>query len=170
MTAKRVQVLIGMIASGKTTYSKLAARNGYICMNDDAIVEMLHGTDYTLYRKELKPLYKLIENTIINTALAMERSVVIDRGLNISKDSRRRWIALADSLDVYKEAVVFPRRSPDIHATRRTNSDSREYGYEYWLKVASTHNNQWQDPTISEGFDSIRYVTWSEIEDNNIEF
>ena len=45
----KIQVLCGMIASGKSTYANNAARSGTICINDDAIVNMLHANNYDLY-------------------------------------------------------------------------------------------------------------------------
>jgi len=54
---RKIQILVGMIASGKSTYSKHAARLGFIVVNDDAIVNAVHGEDYTLYDKKLKLLW-----------------------------------------------------------------------------------------------------------------
>jgi dephospho-CoA kinase len=81
MKSGKIQVLVGMIASGKSTYAKNAARRGVICVNDDAVVNLVHADDYTLYDKSLKILYKSIENHIISMALAMSRTVLVDRGL-----------------------------------------------------------------------------------------
>lgn len=158
-----IQVLVGMIASGKTTYSKIAAQEDYICMNDDAIVNMLHADQYTLYKEDLKPLYKTIENTIVGMALAMNKKVVIDRGLNVSKRARARWIAIAKSYDVPCEAVVFKNEGPQVHATRRASSDSRGYTYEQWLTVANKHNAEWETPTLSEGFDIVSHIPFKMI-------
>ena len=66
--------------------AKNAAKQGFIIINDDAIVNMLHADNYILYDKKLKLLYKTIENQIISVALAMGHSVLIDRGLNVSKE------------------------------------------------------------------------------------
>ena len=53
-----IKVLVGHISSGKTTYSSQCAREGWVIINDDAIVNAVHGGDYTLYDKQWKPLYK----------------------------------------------------------------------------------------------------------------
>jgi len=151
-----VEVLVGMIASGKSTWAKQRAKEGWIVLNDDAIVNAVHGGDYTLYSENLKPLYKSIEDHIFHTAVAMGKNVVIDRGLDIRKTSRQRWIALAKSLDIMIIAVVFEKKTPEEHAHRRYESDGRGYSYEYWLKVAKIHDKQWSMPSIFEGFDGVR--------------
>ncbi len=76
----KIQVLVGMIAAGKSSYCRNAARTGIICMNDDVIVNMLHGDDYTLYNKQLKAFYKSIDNHIVVSALLMDRTIIVDRG------------------------------------------------------------------------------------------
>ena len=159
----KVQVLVGMIASGKSTYCHSMAKSGAVCVNDDAIVNMIHADDYTLYDKSLKILYKAIENQAIITGLSLGKIVVIDRGLNCSVRGRKRWIALSKSLDVPCEAVVFKNEGPWVHATRRNNSDSRGQDFDYWLRVANVHNEEYVEPTLEEGFDSVRKITWEEI-------
>jgi predicted kinase len=159
----KVQVLCGMIASGKSTYCRSAAKLGVLCVNDDAIVNMLHADDYTLYNEKLKLLYKSVENHIIGTGLAMGRSVIIDRGLNVSLQGRRRWIALANSFDIPCEAIVFKNDGPEEHARRRTNSDCRGHPFEYWLRVAELHNSLYIPPTVEEGFSAVYDIGFDEI-------
>lgn len=164
----KIQVLVGMIASGKSTYAKNAARKGHLCMNDDAIVNLLHADDYTLYNKSLKVLYKTIENQIIGTTLAMGRAILIDRGLNCSPQGRQRWIALARSFDVDCEAIVFPYDGIETHARRRAEHDSRGHPYEYWLKVAKAHSESYGDPATFEGFTAIHRITFDEIKEGKV--
>jgi hypothetical protein len=153
-----------MIASGKSTYARNAAQKGIICMNDDAIVNMLHADDYTLYDTGLKTLYKSVENHVIASALLMGRKVLVDRGLNCSVQGRQRWIALAKSFDVQCEAIVFTNEGPEVHAARRAGADARGHDYDYWLMVAKHHNSQWKYPTFEEGFNSIHHLTWGDIQ------
>lgn len=159
----KLQVLVGMIASGKSTYCKNAVRKGYLCMNDDAIVNMLHADEYTLYDKSLKVLYKSVENHIIGTGLAMQKTIIVDRGLNVSVQGRQRWIALARSFDVSCEAIVFPHDGVEVHAKRRFEGDSRGHTYDYWLMVAQAHNKIFSTPTLAEGFSNVTYVSFKEI-------
>ncbi len=164
----KIHVLVGMIASGKSTYTRNAARQGAIIVNDDAIVNAVHGDEYALYDKELKFLYKSTENHIISVALAMHRTVIIDRGLNLSVQGRRRWIALAKSFDVDVEAIQFKIETPEIHAQRRMQSDSRGHTYDYWLGAARHHLSGYVTPTYDEGFDAIHSLTFDEIKEGKV--
>ena len=168
MSCSKIQVLCGMIASGKSTYAKNAASKNVLICNDDDIVNMLHADDYTLYNKELKILYKSVENHIISTGLSMGRTVLIDRGLNVSLEGRNRWLALARSFDVPCEAIVLKNEGPEIHAARRAKSDSRGHPKEYWIRVANIHNDLYVEPTIQEGFDTVHYLSFEEIQEGKV--
>ena len=151
----KLQILISMIAGGKTTYSKRAADKGIICVNDDAIVTMLHGGNYTSYNKELKVLYKAIEHTIIEVGVALNKTILIDRGLNISMRARKRYLAIADSLDIECEALWLPNLGPHYHAEARFKKENRGHSLEYWEKVSRYHDLIWKEPELSEGFSKI---------------
>ena len=151
----RIQVLVGTIASGKSTYAKKQARDGWIIINDDALVNAVHGDQYGLYQRELKPLYKGLELCILHTAIAMGRDVLVDKGLNLTRNARQRWVAVARSLDVPIDCVLFPFSSAEVHAARRVASDHRGHSLEYWQKVAEHHISVYEPPTIDEGFVAI---------------
>ena len=159
----KLQLLVGPISSAKSTYSLYAANAGHLCVNDDAIVRMLHGDSYCLYNEDLKILYKSIENHIIANGLAMGKTVVVDRGLNISLQGRKRLISLAKSFDVNCEAIIFKKESPSIHSQRRTFSDARGHNFDYWLKVAEKHESIYITPSLEEGFDKIHEISFEEI-------
>jgi predicted kinase len=157
-----IEVLVGMIASGKSSWAKDRADAGWIIINDDSIVSAVHAQDYLLYNEALKPLYKSIEDHTLHTAVAMGKDVVIDRGVDVSTSSRQRWIALGRSLDVPVRAVLFEVFSPEIHAQRRVDSDARGHDYDYWLNsVAKPHLARYQEPTTDEGFSDIILRNWT---------
>ena len=159
----KIHVLVGMISSGKSSYCKNAAKGGAVIVNDDSIVNLVHADDYTLYDKSLKILYKSIENHIISLAIALNKLVVVDRGLNVSAKGRKRWVALANSFDVPCEAILFLNEGPEVHAERRAKSDSRGHDYDYWLRVAKAHNSTYSPPTVYEGFDAVHYITFDDV-------
>jgi predicted kinase len=150
-----IEILIGNIASGKSTYCSRRAREGAVIISDDAIVNGLHSDQYELYDKKLKPLYKAVENQIVASALMLGKDVVVDRGLNLTIKSRRRFIGLGHSLDSEVIAVVFYFEPPQVHADRRQAHDLRNYSHEYWLDVATAFDNKYIPPISSEGFDEI---------------
>ena len=150
-----VEVLIGNIASGKSTYCRKRAKEGAIVMNDDAVVNGVHCDMYTLYSKELKPLYKAVENAIVTSAIMLGRDVIVDRGVNLTPRSRRRFVGLAHSLDVDAIAVVFEFCDPIVHAQRRAKDNLRGHSFDYWLDVATTFHNKFVSPEEHEGFDKV---------------
>jgi predicted kinase len=152
-------VLIGTISSGKSTYATKKAEEGAIIVNDDAIVQIVHGGDYTLYSKKLKPLYKTIEISIATCALSMNLDVVIDRGINITMDSRKRWIGLAKAFDTDVRAVVFPFENAKIHAHRRFMANNRGLSYQHWLDAATRHIKEYDEPDLFvEGWTDIEFI------------
>ncbi len=156
----KIELLCGPIASGKSTYCREAGNEGAIILNDDSIVTAIHGGDYRLYQKSLKPLYKIIENTIVGTALAMGLRVVVDRP-NHSMGMRRRFIALGHSFDVPVHLVVFKRDTPEVHGLRRFNSDARGHTIDYWINVAQYHESIYEPPNKDiEKFDEITEWEW----------
>jgi len=153
-----IELYCGTIASGKSTCAKERAKEGAIIINDDAILLAVHAGDYTLYDKKLKPFYKSIETHILLSAVLMGRDVIIDRGLHLRKESRARWIALARSLEVPIHARVFPIESPEVHVERRMKSDSRGLTREFWMEAVQEHIEQYERPTLSEGFNHITVI------------
>lgn len=149
-----VVLLVGMIASGKSSFVKTLAERGNIIINDDSLVMGCHGGNYTLYRKDYKSIYKAAELSIMTSALANKIDVVVDRP-NMKVATRRRYIGIAQMFDQPIVVVTFPRHEPLVHAERRFNSDSRGLSLEYWIRVAESHANEWQEPKFSEGFDNI---------------
>ena len=91
----------------------------------------------------------------------MRKNILVDRGLNVRRSSRARWIALGRSLDVSISAVVFQVFQPEVHAQRRFESDPRGLSYEYWLEVAKKHASQYDPVTLEEGFISIVEKNWT---------
>jgi predicted kinase len=147
-------ILVGMIASGKGTFSKRLAKRGAITCNDDSIVAACHGGDYTLYRKENKTIYKNIETTMVLGAMVERRDVVVDRP-NFKAATRARYIEMARVCDTPIICVKFPRETAEVHAKRRFESDPRGLPYEHWLQAALRHQAEWQEPKMDEGFDNM---------------
>ena len=155
-----IEVLVGMINSGKSSWAANRAKEGWVIINDDAIVMMVHGGDYLAYQKEWKPLYKSIEDHILHTSLAMDKNVLIDRGVDVRASSRQRWINIGQACDVQVRAVLFEVFPPEIHAARRHASDSRGHTLQYWTDTARVHYQGYVEPRIQEGFCEIIRKNW----------
>lgn len=165
MKKGKLFVLCGMIASGKGTYCKNAAKAGQLIVNDDAIYNMFHADQYELYTKANKPMYKHLETQAIWMGLSLGHTIVFDRGLNISFEARKRPVSIAKSLDCQVEAIVFKKEDPSVHAQRRFSSDHRGMSLESWEDVAIAHNQRWDNPMHAEGFDVFHWPTWASIQE-----
>lgn len=151
-------LLIGCIGSGKSTWIKNNIDEKSLIINDDAIVNCFHADNYKLYNKNLKPLYKSIENLAISWGLNSGLDVIIDRP-NLNVNTRRRYIELARSFDCENIiAVIFPLITPETSAKRRVSGDNRGRSYEYWLKAAQYQMDRYNEVRLSEGFSEICYV------------
>jgi uncharacterized protein (DUF433 family)/predicted kinase len=157
MSTVVIELLVGMIASGKSTYARQRADAGagalVICHDD--LTEMLHAR----YRYELglRDCYRQMEDSLAHHALTWGRDVVIDR-THLTRESRNRWVSVAGILGVPIVAVVFPIESAAVHASRRFVSDARGRSYSEWLDVARHHSAQAAAEPIdaAEGFVEIR--------------
>lgn len=153
-----VQLLIGPIASGKSTYARDRAQDGAVIVNDDDVCLAIHGGDYTLFDPRMRPLYKSVEIAIATTALAMGLDVVVDRAQMVTAEARRRWVGIAHAFGAVCEAVIFPMSTPETHVERRVKHDTRGLSAERWLRVAKDHLAAYQEPTAAEGFDRILHL------------
>jgi hypothetical protein len=154
----KIELLIGMICSFKSGYTRERAVDGALTVNDDSIVMALHGGYYKGYREELKPIYKDFEYQIITTGRFADLDVVIDRPC-FKKDTRQRYIQIAKSLDCDIEAILFPIEDYKIHAQRRYDNDNRGLNLETWQKIAYEHASQFEKVNYHEGFTRVINVT-----------
>lgn len=157
----RLEVLIGMIASGKSTYARKRAADGALVVCHDDLTAMLH----TEYRHEqgLRNCYRRMEEELAEAGMDAGRDVVIDR-THLTRESRERWVDFAHGHMMFRPqridviAVTFPIALPQVHAVNRFRADPRGRLYEEWLDVARHHAEQvraepldWQ----AEGFDGL---------------
>jgi predicted kinase len=147
-------VLVGMIASGKSTWSRAAAEDGTIVVNDDALTLALHAGHYKFERKHLAAK-KLIMHHMVRIFLERGCNVIVDAP-NYDSHSRRLWVELGKLLGAHVVFVVFDRQGPFTHAQRRFIADARGLTFEKWLEVAVEHNRHWEPPLATEGQDE----TW----------
>lgn len=150
-----LEILVGMIGSGKSKYARKRADDGALVVNDDAIYLMLHGGNYQLYERYLKRLYKSIETSILTGLLTTGRDVLVDRP-NLQRGTRARYIALAKAFEYRPRIVQLPVDSPETHAERRCNSDARGYEYADWLKVARRDYQAYEAPDEAEGAEIVQ--------------
>lgn len=158
----KLELLIGMIASGKSTYARRRADEGAIVISHDDLTAMLH-VQYR-YEPGLRQQYRAAEEKLAHVFLAAGRDVVIDR-THLTAESRKRWVDFTRWPNFGPErepaivAVAFPVEPPEVHARRRFDFDARGRSYKDWLRVAQHHYAQQLaeplDPR-AEGFDAMK--------------
>lgn len=145
---------VGNIASGKSTWCRQKAQEGAIIVCNDDITTMVHGGLYD-YNKDLKSVYKSIEIQSVISGLSAGRTVIVDR-LNHTVSQRRKWVGIASAFDMACQVVLFPRDSPEEHAQRRFQCNSRGKSYETWLEVAKNFQKTYEDIDIEkEGIEML---------------
>lgn len=155
----RLEILVGMVGSGKSTYARRRADEGAIVISHDSLTEMLHAR--YRYEQQLRAEYRAAEEQLARTFLSAGRDVVIDR-THLTTESRGRWIGFAkrmhfgSGIETRVMAVTFPIESPEVHAQRRCIADARGRSFDDWFRVAQHHYEQALaeplDPK-AEGFD-----------------
>lgn len=151
-----LEILVGQIGAGKSTYCKSAAKQGAIIVNDDALVLALHGGDYSLYDEELKPLYKSTEHHIIQTGLSLGRRVLVDRPCH-RRSTRLRYAGIAESLDCIVTYVCFRRLPWGEAAQRRFDKNNRGLSLFEWQKIAEDHEKRFEKVLDHEPYDYILF-------------
>lgn len=147
-----IEILVGMIASGKTTYARRRAKEGAVVISHDDLTEMLHQ-EY-IYHQHLKPFYRDCMLALADAAASRNMDVVIDR-THLTRESRAVWADHAKRRGLRAVAVVFPAGPAHVHAARRFDSDARGRSYLEWHGVAVHHAEQARSEPLdwlAEGF------------------
>lgn len=151
-----LELLCGMIASGKSIYARKRADQGALIVCHDDLTEGLHG-EYR-YEPGLRDLYRGMMLEMARLATVAGRDVILDR-THLTRESRKLWVDAARSWQVPIVAIEFPVYDPAIHAQRRFTADPRGRSFDQWLEVARHHYGQrvseplWDD----EGFAELRH-------------
>lgn len=150
----RLYQFIGTIASGKSTLAGVMASRRVLIINDDSVVTMLHGGNYLGWRRELKEVYRASMMGIAKEALLRRHSVVVDN-CGLTARRRARFIAVAREAGAEAVAVRFRFDTPEEHARRRFEHDSRGVSLGKWTEIARHHFGELEPPLLEEGYTAI---------------
>lgn len=148
-----IEVLIGNISSGKTSYARHRALQSALII-DESFIFSLHAGLRQMVTKNNNLLYRNLEYQIISFALSNNKDVIIDK-CNFSSLLRERYIRIAKGFDTDIVGIVFPRENPNIHSERKIKYNKEGYDEAYWKKVAELINKKYESPSLAEGFNCI---------------
>lgn len=148
---QKLIIFTGNIGCGKSATAAQLAKQGYVIINQDAIVSMIGGGDYNLYDEKKKPIYKRIIWNALNEALDLGFSVVIDN-TNMKRKTREKYIEIGND---YSVRIVSYDWGPGIACgfTRRVLDNKGYKGN--WSRVYNILKNQYERPEQEEGFHLI---------------
>jgi len=144
----RLYVLVGLPASGKSTYAKEVLSKDAEILSSDAIRKELLGSE------ENQENNALVFETLYNRArnlLKDGKNVAIDATC-INKFERKR--VLSNFTDLQIERIVIFIDTPVEICYERDEKRSRTVGRE----VIDKYVNKFEYPTLDEGFDKIEVV------------
>lgn len=148
-------MLIGVPASGKSTWVASLDNHNSVILSTDSYIEdraLLMGLTYD---KMFVPEIKNAENhmwSCLKNAISSNLDIIWDQ-TNLTMKSRANKLAGIPS-HYKKVAVVFPTPD-DLEHNRRLNSRPGKTIPEH---IMNNMKQNFQQPTIKEGFDEIIYV------------
>lgn len=125
---KEIIIMIGNIASGKSTYSKKLVEKDYRVISRDAIRYMVGAGKYT-FDIDLEPTIKKGTQALLEEFLKDDVNIVHDE-VNINKKLREPTIKLAKKYNYKIIAIVIPKVEKELSVNRRLNQphgDSERY-------------------------------------------
>jgi predicted kinase len=152
---QKLIVLMGNIGSGKSTFARKLADEGAVIVDLDSIVTMVHGGNYKGYKEEWKGLYKVIQSAIISTAIKNNKDIAIDDS-NMKKSRRQSLIHLGEFWQL--KVICYDFGPGTEEGLKRRMKQLKGHKPEYWVPVYKKLKNQYERPTIEEGFDEINGV------------
>ncbi len=153
MIEKHLILLIGNIASGKSTLSKEYVEKGYTVVSRDAIRYMVGGGNY-IFNPDLEPVIKTGTQALLEKFLEDELCIVYDE-TNVCMSLRQPTIELAKKYGYTITAVVLPKISKEKSVNRRMKNPHGQYDRDIWNTVWTNFNNMYEKPTLDEGIDEV---------------
>ena len=133
---KKVVILQGLQASGKTTYAKKLVEKGYKRTNKDDIREMLDNGEYSRANEKL---VLEVRDMIIDLALIHEYSVVVD-DTNFEQKHFDQISLLAEINDAVIEVRVF--KTPLKECIKRDKKRKHSVGEKVIRETAARYRTK----------------------------
>ena len=153
MGKPRLTLMVGLPASGKSTYATLEAlQTGAILLSSDSIRKELLGSEADQSNNEL--IFKTLYDRA-RTHLSNGRSIIID-ATNINMKDRKRTLSNFSNMDIERYCIIMS--TPIEICIKRDKERNRTVGEDVIKKFLY----RFEIPMYFEGFDEIVIMQWSE--------
>lgn len=150
-----IYLLVGNIGSGKSTWTRKNKDLGIVISRD--YFRYMFGSDFYIYKEELEPIIKNIEQFTIELLMQNKHNIIIDE-VGINKNERKQYINLAKQYNYKVIAIVLTKLSKEQSLINRMNHDSRGYTKEEWANVWEKFDKMYENPDLNEGIDLINFI------------
>lgn len=154
---KQLQILIGNIGNGKSTYCKKLAKQGYLIISKDDIRYSIGAGTYIFTYEYETAIDHAIKSFCKQLMIDSISSIIIDE-TNMRKDTRKPYLDLATLYEYNKLAVIFPKLPKEESVARRLKSNHGTISKDLWEEVWERKNSNYEPPTLEEGFNEIQYI------------
>lgn len=148
--------LVGLPASGKSTWRETSRSDSYVASSDDFIEAIARDAKKTyneVFKEAISPATRHFDHMVFH-AIAENKSVIVDR-TNLTVDSRRK-VLIKIPTSWKKVAIVFKCQDFEVWRDRLMNRPGKLIPAGVIMSMMS----RYQKPTPEEGFDEIvRYFT-----------
>ena len=154
--SKQLIMLIGNIGSGKSTYAKKLAKEGYIVISRDALRYMIGAGEY-VFNHYYERVISQWTKELVEIAMENKVNIVLDE---CCMNKYIRWCYLHIAMEhKYKvKAIVMPYLTKKESVDRRLKSNHGNGNRVLWNSVWSQFNKVYIKPSMKEGFSKIVYV------------
>ena len=144
---RKIIVLVGNIASGKTTFTN--ERDTKV-LSRDALRCRFNAGKYVFDREKEPMIQDLLEAQLEN-AMLLDETVVID-ATHMTKKSRAWILRIGEKYDAIVIAVVFKDRGLNTSVDDRMKCNHGDTPREVWEQVFIKFWTSYERPTEDEGF------------------
>lgn len=155
----KLEVLVGNIASGKSSYCYNHAPDCYVISRD--AIRKAFVQDFYTYTPRTELQVGIMVEAMLKAALILKLDHVIVDETNMTVHSRAWILKLAKRFNVECTAVLFKDRGIKDHVSARVASPhgcNAEHTEELWISVYNKFKSRYQEPSKEEGFTSITTI------------
>lgn len=158
MSQPTLTILVGNIASGKTTLSKKLSmiEQDTVVISRDAIRYMLGAGKY-LFDPSLEKYVAKANIRLLRTFLNSDKNIILDE-VNNTANMRNSFTTIAREYDYYVRVLVMPKYSMKYSVDRRMKDPHGDAPRSVWEGVWKKFNESFEPPTLEEDVDEVVYI------------